>query len=103
MSLSPQFLERFIVFNSDITKFLSDRLQILSIKTIRGKVANHLLEYKSDTITLNRSITQLANYFGVTRPALSKCLSEMAKEGCFIILSNKQLKLNLDLLIREAF
>ncbi|MBP7613468.1 MAG: winged helix-turn-helix domain-containing protein, partial [Paludibacter sp.] len=65
--------------------------QLLSIKTIKGKLAHFLLEQvigNEKTFTLNRNQTEMADFFGVARPSLARSLSEMVQEG--IISINKK-------------
>jgi len=75
------FLQGFMTFNSNRVHFLSERLKFLSTKTIKGKLAQYILIKASNvdfTLTMNQ--TDLAAYFGVTRPSLSRSFSEMINE-----------------------
>jgi len=76
------FLKGYIVFNSNRVHFLSERLKLLSIKTIKGKLAQYILTKTNCTdFTLDMNQTELAEYFGVARPSLSRALSEMIEDG----------------------
>jgi len=76
------FLQGFMAFNSNRVHFLSERLKLLSIKTIKGKLAQYILARTSNMcFTMDMSQTTLAEYFGVTRPSLSRSLAEMISEG----------------------
>jgi len=76
------FLQGFMSFNSNRAHFLSERLKFLSTKTIKGKLAQFILARTTNMdFSLNMSQTDLAEYFGVTRPSLSRSLSEMVGEG----------------------
>ena len=78
--------------NSNITVFLSRKLQMLSIKSLKGKLALYFLENTSsqhNSFTLKRTQTQLAEYFGVQRPSLARSLGEMLEEG-YITLNKKE-------------
>ena len=78
---NESFLQGFMTFNSDRTYFLSERLRLFSIKTIKGKLAQYILaRTKNGTFTLDKSQTVLAEYFGVTRPSLARSLSEMIED-----------------------
>ncbi|HRZ97430.1 MAG TPA: Crp/Fnr family transcriptional regulator [Paludibacter sp.] len=91
MTSQPDFMQQFLIHNANRTQFLTNRLQLLSIKTIKGKIAHFLLEQAGehgDTFTLNRNQTELADFFGVARPSLARSLSEMIEEG--IINVNKK-------------
>jgi CRP-like cAMP-binding protein len=106
MMTNPDFMKQFLTYNSNRTQFLTNRLQLLSIKTIKGKVAHFLFENsKGDGIPfiINRNQTELADFFGVARPSLARSLSEMVQDGIisinkkeYIILHSKELR---DLLV----
>ena len=106
MNLKPDFMQQFLTHNADRTQFLTNRLQLLSIKTIKGKIAHFLLEQANeygDSFELNRNQTELAEFFSVARPSLARSLSEMVEEGLievnkkqYSILNHKKLR---DLLV----
>ena len=76
------FLQGFMTFNSGRTYFLSERLRLFSIKTIKGKLAQYILaRTQNGCFTLDKNQTALAEYFGVMRPSLSRSLSEMIEDG----------------------
>ena len=82
LSSNEEFLQGFMKFNSNRVHFLSERLKLLSTKTIKGKIAQYVLARSHrQNFTLDRKLTELAEYFGVTRPSLSRSLSEMIEEG----------------------
>ena len=67
-----------------MTVFLSNKVQMMSIKSLKGKIALYILENISsgkDTFTMKRTQTQLAEYFGVQRPSLARSLGEIINEG----------------------
>lgn len=69
---------------SSRAQFLSSRIKFLSFKTIRQKIAHYLLEQAGDrlaVVELPLTQAQLAEFFGVTRPALARAMGEMAAEG----------------------
>jgi len=69
---------------SSRTQFLSQRIRFLSFRTIRQKIAHYLLDMAGDrlaVVELPLSQEQLAEFFGVTRPALARSLGELAREG----------------------
>lgn len=91
MVTNPDFMSSFMTHNANRTQFLTNRLQLLSIKTIKGKLAHFLMENsKGDGISfeINRNQTELADFFGVARPSLARSLSEMVHDG--IISINKK-------------
>lgn len=84
MTLRPDFMQQFLTHNANRTQFLTNRLQLLSIKTIKGKIAHFLLEQADeygDSFVLNRNQTELADFFGVARPSLARSISEMIQDG----------------------
>jgi len=87
-------LLKYLQFNSEKTKFLSEKIQMLSLKTIRAKLAHYILNLHSEEqlahsgsfkITMKNNQTELAAYFGVTRPSLARELSGMARDGLITI------------------
>ena len=87
-------LTNFLDAVSQRTQFLSRRISSLSFKTIRGRLAAFLLEQArdGDTVLLQRSQKDLAEYFGVERPSLSRVLGEMADKD-LIEIDGKKIKL----------
>lgn len=80
MTLRPDFMQQFMTHNANRTQFLTQRMQLLSIKTIKGKIAHLLLDtYQNNgkAFKITKNQTQLAEYFGVARPSLARSLSEM--------------------------
>lgn len=97
MTSQPDFMKQFITHNSNRIQFLTNRLQLLSIKTIKGKIAYFLLEQSKEyglNFTLNRNQTELADFFGIARPSLARSLSEMAQDGIISIDKKKYTILN---------
>jgi CRP/FNR family transcriptional regulator, dissimilatory nitrate respiration regulator len=88
MMTNPDFMQNYLTHNANRTQFLTNRLQLLSIKTIKGKIAHFLMEQAHDTskpFFINRNQSELAEFFGVARPSLARSLSEMVQEGIISI------------------
>lgn len=88
MMTNPDFMSSFMTHNANRTQFLINRLQLLSIKTIKGKLAHFLLENSTGDgkpFEINRNQTELADFFGVARPSLARSLSEMVQDGLISI------------------
>ncbi len=82
MATCPSFLRGFLAFNANRMQFLSERLKIFSQRGIKPKMAYYILQRsKQGNFTLDRSISSLAEYFGVERPSLSRAISEMNSDG----------------------
>lgn len=102
MVTNPDFMSSFMTHNANRTQFLTNRLQLLSIKTIKGKLAHFLLESspgEGKAFEINRNQTELADFFGVARPSLARSISEMVQDGIisinkkeYTILDNKGLR-----------
>jgi len=102
MMTNPDFMSSFMTHNANRTQFLTNRLQLLSIKTIKGKLAHFLFENspgEGKLFEINRNQTELADFFGVARPSLARSLSELVQEGLisinkkeYIILNSKGLR-----------
>ncbi len=75
-------------------QFVTAKLRVNSFHTIREKITMYLLnlynqQNKSNELTIPLTLEELANLFGVTRPSLSRALSQMQKEGLFVKSGNK--------------
>ncbi|KAF0239290.1 MAG: cAMP-binding domain-containing [Prolixibacteraceae bacterium] len=95
LQLNTQILKNYLNSISSRAQFLSQKLNFLSFKTIKGKVAHFLLEHageKFHSVELKNTQQQLADLFGVTRPSLARIFGEMQKEG-LIRITNKTVAL----------
>jgi len=84
MQQNNRVLKNYLDAISSRTQFLSNRIRFLSFKTIREKIAHYILSQTAegrDTIMLPQSQTNLADFFGVTRPSLARALHELEREG----------------------
>ncbi|HJZ41444.1 MAG TPA: Crp/Fnr family transcriptional regulator [Bacteroidales bacterium] len=81
---SELVLKNYLNVISSRTQFLSGKIRFLSFRTIREKIANYLLGhggYSNNSVTLTQSQSELADFFGVTRPSLARALADMEEEG----------------------
>ena len=91
------FLQGYLASNSDRIFFLSERLKSFTIKTIKGKLAQYILQRaKGLQFQLDLNQTELAEYFGVARPSLSRCLSEMVEQNIIELHRKKGAILDID-------
>ena len=78
-------LENFLHAVSSRGQFLSGKIRFLSFTTIKGKIAQYLLDLSarqgSDTVLLPLSQSQLSEFFGVTRPSIGRAMGEMNHAG----------------------
>ena len=82
-------LVNFLEILSSSNTFLSERVVYRTYKTMKGKFANYLLNLMEEqgTHELRNTLTQreMAEMFGVTRPALARAIGEMADEGSIYV------------------
>jgi len=94
MMSNETLLTNFMKVTSNMTVFLSKKVQMMSIKSLKGKLSLYILENttaENDSFILRRTQTQLAEYFGVQRPSLARTIGEMIREG-WITLYKRELK-----------
>ncbi|MEA5126683.1 MAG: Crp/Fnr family transcriptional regulator [Proteiniphilum sp.] len=94
MMQNETLMTNFMKVSSNMTVFLSKKVQMMSIKSLKGKLSLYILEnttLQHDSFILRRTQTQLAEYFGVQRPSLARTLGEMIREG-MISLYKRELK-----------
>ncbi len=77
------FMLAFLSYISNKVSFLSEKLRLVSLRTIRAKIASYLLKESGGekSFRLKTSKESMARLFGVSRPALVKVMMEMAEEG----------------------
>ena len=96
LRMTPQTLKKLIDDDADICMnyirslsnidvFLTHKMKVLSLFTVREKVAYLLLErageQNSNTIRLTRSRQEIADSFGIQKFSLLRVLNEFEKEG----------------------
>jgi CRP-like cAMP-binding protein len=92
---NDKILVNFLDLISNRSQFLSEKIKFLNFKTIRGKLAQYILQSagtdKSE-IVLNMTQNELAEYFGVARPSIARVIGELEGEG-IITTKGKYLKI----------
>jgi CRP-like cAMP-binding protein len=87
LQASEKLLVNFINIVSNRGQFLSNKIKFLSFTTIKGKLAQYLLDLSrdagSDSFELSHSQSQLSELFGVTRPSIGRAISELKRDGIF--------------------
>jgi CRP-like cAMP-binding protein len=82
---SEKVLENFVNAVSSRGQFLSNKIKFLSFTTIKGKLAQYLLDLarqsSSSSILLPHSQSQLSELFGVARPSIGRAIGELNREG----------------------
>lgn len=94
-SFNEKFMGNFMRLLSEKVIILNDKIKSLSLKTVKQKVADYILqEYivqKSNNIKLKGSKEDLALYLGIPRPSLSRELIKLRDEG-FIEFDRRSIK-----------
>jgi CRP-like cAMP-binding protein len=92
---NEKILANFLDIISNRSQFLSEKIKFLNFKTIKGKMAQYILQTagpEKSEIKLAMTQNDLAEYFGVTRPSIARVISEMEDEG-IISTKGKNLKI----------
>jgi len=88
-------LVNFLDLISNRSQFLSEKIKFLNFKTIKGKLAQYILQkVEKDKLTVDLSLKQndLADFFGVARPSVARALAELEKEG-YIVAKGKHIRI----------
>lgn len=83
MQKNNALMVNFLQMISNRATFLTERIWFLSFKTIREKLCHYILENtnnEGNRFKLNMTQQQIADYFGVTRPALARSLAQLEEE-----------------------
>jgi len=96
MKSMPLFLQNFLCVSTNCIKCTLTRLRVLTFRSIRARFIYYLFEHLkdvTDTVELREhNLVQLAEYLGVSRPALSKEIKKLTEEG-YISFSQRTVKL----------
>jgi CRP-like cAMP-binding protein len=77
-------LVNFLDMISNRSQFLSEKIKFLNFKTIRGKLAHYILQKAGKervTVVLDKTQSDLADFFGVARPSVARALGDLEDEG----------------------
>lgn len=81
---NDRILVNFLNMISNRSQFLSEKIKFLNFKTIKGKLAQFILQKAgSDKNVIYLEVTQndLADFFGVARPSVARALGDLEEEG----------------------
>jgi len=90
-----RILVNFLNMISGRSQFLSEKIKFLNFKTIKGKMAQFILQCagrEREAITLDMTQYEIADFFGVARPSVARAIGEMEDEG-LIIASGKNIRI----------
>ena len=88
ISEEPYLLKNFLHVSGNCKHCTSVRLRILTQRTVRNRFVAYLLDRPTGPdgwFTAEHNTSQLAHYLCVTRPALSKEISKMVREGLIAV------------------
>jgi CRP-like cAMP-binding protein len=92
----PTVLKNYLTILSDRFVLVTKKLKFLSLKSIKGKLAQYLLKQSkqnnSNKFVLDKTQQELADYFGITRPSLTRSIKELDKLG-FISAKGKNIEI----------
>lgn len=87
ISEEPGILQRFLCITGNCNHCTTKRLRALSYKGVRERLAVYLLDrlaQGTDVVNMTHNNSQLAEYLNVTRPALSKEINKLKREGVIV-------------------
>jgi CRP/FNR family transcriptional regulator, dissimilatory nitrate respiration regulator len=93
MMKNDTILVNFLNMISGRSQFLSEKIKFLNFRTIKGKLAQYILqrdENGSNKVRLDRTQNDLADFFGVARPSVARAIGEMEKDG-YIVAEGKNI------------
>ena len=93
----PEFLENYLNSVCNKTHFLTQKVWFnFSNKTIKQKTASYILSLSKENnqiIKFDKTLQEIAEFFGVERPSLSRVFSEFVSDGFIEKIDNKTLKI----------
>ncbi|MDR0892521.1 MAG: Crp/Fnr family transcriptional regulator [Mediterranea sp.] len=104
LHLNGRFLENYLNMSANYARRLADKLFAASFNTIRQKMAACVLRLsqaqQTDCVRLDRSQQELSEYFGVSRPSLTRELTRMKNEGLLSVDKREVRILQKDMLLQ---
>jgi CRP-like cAMP-binding protein len=85
-------LENYLNIVSSRGQFLSQKVKLLSLKSLKQKIAFFLLEQRNQSDKPRITQQEMAEILGVTRPALARTLGQMEDEN-MILYSRGEIKI----------
>lgn len=89
MQKDQRVLKNFLEIISTPNSYISESVVYLTYKTIKGKFANYLLDrierHGSNSFRNDLTQREMAELFGVTRPALARAIGELVDEGTIYV------------------
>lgn len=97
----PDFLKNFLKERGNCNACTVVRLRILSYKSIRSRFSYYLIQHKigNQLSIMEHNQTQLADYLGISRPALSAEIKKMTDEKIISLNKDEVVLLNINTLL----
>jgi CRP-like cAMP-binding protein len=95
LMVNDTVLVNYLDMISNRSQFLSEKIKFLNFKTIKGKLAQFILQKAvkdQDSVSLAMTQNDLADFFGVTRPSVARALGDLEEEG-YIEAKSKNIKI----------
>ncbi len=96
LRLNETVLGNYLYIISNQTQHLSQKVKLLGLQTITGKIAHYLLDLvnrnKNMEVKLKHTQRELSSMFGVSRPALARVIRQLHKDAV-IQASGKHIKI----------
>jgi CRP-like cAMP-binding protein len=92
---NDNLLVNFLNMISNRSQFLSEKIKFLNFKTIKGKLANYILQKAGKEgihINLGMNQNEIADFFGVARPSVARALRDLEDSG-YIVAKGKNIRL----------
>jgi CRP-like cAMP-binding protein len=103
----PIMLQNFLALLSDKLFFMNSKVKILSLSTLRKKIAYYLLDQVKKkgtrTFEINLNRKRLSEHLAVERPSLSRELNRMKEDGLIDFEQSSFKILDIDALEEELF
>jgi CRP-like cAMP-binding protein len=88
-------LVNFLDMISNRSQFLSEKIKFLNFKTIKGKLAQYIMQLAGDEkfeVKFERTQNELADFFGVARPSIARALRELEIDG-YLTVKGKMIRI----------
>ena len=97
LNKNTQILNNYLNTTSNRFVIVSEKLKFLMFNTVRGKLAIYILDLEKEhtgkeSFRLGKTHEELATLFAITRPALTRNLQSLKKNG-LIEIKNKEIKI----------
>lgn len=94
---STHILNNYLVATLNRFVIVSEKLKFLMFNTVRSKLAIYILDMEKESVgkesfRLGKTHEELATLFAITRPALTRNLLSLKKDG-LIEIKNKEIKI----------